>query len=279
MIQRRISTLIIAHTCLFVTTAIMLFPILWMFSVSLKPESSIFNNSLFFLPLKPSLKAYEVVLTSAPIGTWFKNSLYIDVVKTSLEIVLAVFAAFAFARFEFTGKRMLFYFVLATMLLPPQAMMLPMYITINLFDWIDTFAGVIIPYAASGYCIFMLRQAFMKIPREMVEASEIDGCGPLKSLFLIYLPMSQSIVTALMVILFAGTWNEYYWTWLVLIDKSKYTMPVAVTFFQSDTGIDTGIQYAATLAVAALTTIPVLLLYIAAQKKFVEGFASSGIKG
>jgi ABC-type glycerol-3-phosphate transport system permease component len=272
--QRTIRTILV-QIGLVVISLVMLFPILWMIAASLKPDATIFDTNIFFIPLRPSLEAYRTVFEAAPIWTWLKNSLLICTLRTALETTLAVLAAFAFARFEFKGKKVLFYFILATMLLPPQAMILPMYITIDLFGFVNTFAGVIIPFAASGYCIFLLRQAFLKIPRELVESSEIDGCGPVKSLFYIYLPMSTSIITALAVILFTNSWNEYYWTWLVLSERSKFTMPVAATFFQNDLNI----QYAPTMAVAALATLPILLLYIVAQKKFMEGLASSGLKG
>ena len=273
--KRKTTQKIIIQISLVTLSLIMLLPILWMIASSLKPEDTIFDTSIFFIPLKPSLEAYRTVFTEAPIWTWFKNSMLICTLRTALETTLAVLAAFAFARFEFKGKKALFYFILATMLLPPQAMMLPMYITIDLFDLVNSYAGVIIPFAASGYCIFLLRQAFLKIPKELVESSEIDGCGPIRSLFHIYLPMSTSIITALAVILFTNSWNEYYWTWLVLSEREKFTMPVAATFFQNDLNI----QYAPTMAVAALATLPILLLYIVAQKKFMEGLASSGLKG
>jgi ABC-type glycerol-3-phosphate transport system permease component len=263
---------IIRILILTVVAVAVLIPVFFMMSTSMNPGTNIVNPDITLS--NSSIKAYEDVFRSTPIVRWFFNSIYISTIKTVLQVLLAVLAAFAFTRFDFYGKKLLFYFILAMMLLPPQTLFLPLYFTTDLFGWVDTYTGAIIPQLASAFIIFMLRQAFMKIPQALVEASELDGCGPMRSLIHVYFPISKPSITAMIIIGFCTNWNDYNWTLLVLKDKLKYTMPVAISYFQDTLNI----QIPQTMAVAVLTTFPLLIIYLFAQKQFIDGFAHSGIK-
>ncbi|WP_258000263.1 carbohydrate ABC transporter permease [Bacillus sp. Marseille-P3661] len=264
----------ILHGFLILFTCIALLPIFWMISVSFKPSNEIYSN-WWFLPVPFSIEGYAQVFEHTPFLMWLTNSVLITSLQTLGQVVLAFFAAYVFSRFEFPGRDWLFYLVLATMIIPHQAMMVPTYITVNMFNWVNTLTGVIVPFLASGYAIFLLRQFFLGVPKSLAEAAEVDGCGPLRILWYIYLPASIPALTALSIILFVNNWNEFYWPLLILMDENKFTLPVALVQFQNEGVLET----VPTMAVATLSTIPVLALYFMCQKKFVEGFTNTGLKG
>ncbi|MEB3103706.1 carbohydrate ABC transporter permease [Ferviditalea candida] len=273
--NRKNLRLITKHSFIIAVTFAALFPFIWMASISVKPANEVFEGALGFLPKSISWDGYLQVFEQTPFFTWAYNSLFIAIVQTIGQVVIAFFAAYAFSRFKFPGRDLLFYFVLATMIIPVQAVMIPTFLTINMFGWINTFAGVIVPYLASGYAIFLMRQFFLSIPHELASAAAIDGCGELRILWHIYLPASMSAVAALSIILFVNHWNEFYWPLLVLTDEQKLTLPIALVHFQNE-GV---MEWVPTMAVSTLSTIPVLILFLFTQKKFVEGFANSGLKG
>jgi multiple sugar transport system permease protein/sn-glycerol 3-phosphate transport system permease protein len=263
------------HTFLLPFALVTLIPFLWMVSVSLKPMDDIFSDGIWFFPKTISMAGYAQVFQQTPFLTWAVNSLVISTLQTAGQVAIAFFAAYAFARFRFPGRDILFYFVLATMMIPMQAILVPTYITVNLLDWINTFQGVIIPHLASGYAIFLMRQFFLSVPGELSDAAAVDGCGPLRTLWHVYVPAAIPSIAALSIILFVNHWNEYYWPLMVLTDEEKLTLPIALVHFQNE-GI---FEWVPTMAAATMSTIPVLILYLFTQKKFVEGFTHSGLKG
>ncbi|GAB7388470.1 carbohydrate ABC transporter permease [Bacillaceae bacterium] len=263
------------HAFLLPFALVTLIPFLWMLSVSFKPADEVFSDGIWFFPKSISLAGFLQVFEQTPFLTWAFNSFLVASIQTAGQVVIAFFAAYAFACFRFPGRDILFYFVLATMMIPMQAILVPTYITVSLLDWINTFQGVIIPHLASGYAIFLMRQFFLGIPRELSEAAAIDGCGPLRTLWHVYVPAAIPAVAALSIILFVNHWNEYYWPLMVLTDKEKLTLPIALVHFQNE-GI---YEWVPTMAAATMSTIPVLILYLFTQKKFVEGFTHSGLKG
>lgn len=249
-------------------------PILWMVVFSLgNPVAG--RGWTAFWPQSLSLDGYIQVFQKSPYLVWMGNSLFIATVQTALQVVIGFLAAYAFVRFPFPGRSALFYFVLATMVIPAQALMIPTFVTINFFQMINTWAGVIVPFLASGYAIFMLRQFFLAVPAALVESARVDGCDEAGILWHIYLPVSLPSVAALAIILFVGHWNEYYWPLLVLTDELTMTLPIALVRFRNE-GI---IEWMPTLAAATMATLPVVGLYLVTQKSFVEGFAASAVKG
>lgn len=267
--------LIAGHGLLIVFAVVALLPFVWMVSVSFKPVSEVFQGGLWFFPRTLTLDGYRQVFAQTPFFTWMTNSFFIAAVQTAGQTVIAFFAAYALTRRTFPGRDLMFYFVLATMIMPIQALMIPTFVTINLFNMIDTFAGVIVPHLASGYAIFLLRQSFLAVPKELADAAAVDGCGEIGILWHVYLPASAPAIAALAIILFVNHWNEYYWPLLVLTDEQKLTLPIALVHFRNE-GFT---EWVPTMAAATMATIPVLVLYLFTQKKFVEGFTNSGLKG
>jgi ABC-type glycerol-3-phosphate transport system permease component len=257
-----------------VLACIVLFPLVWMVAFSFgNPENG--KGWAALLPRGFSFEGYQAVFETTPFWLWLRNSFVVASTQTALQVAVGFFAAYAFVRFPFPGRSLLFYFVLATMVIPAQALMIPMFVTINFFKMINTWAGVIIPFVASGYAIFMLRQFLREIPQALVDSAKVDGCGEGGILWHVYLPLSSPSIAALAVILFVNHWNEYYWPLLVLNDEKAMTLPIALVRFRNE-GI---IEWMPTLAAATLATLPVIALFLLTQRSFVEGFAASGIKG
>lgn len=262
------------HVLLAALALLMLVPIIWMLSISLRSEEYIFSGHLVWTgPI--NWENYVKSLTEVPFFRWLFNSLRIGVLQTFGQLFIGVCAAFAFAYYRFPGRDILFLFVLITMMVPMQVTLVPTYLIVNQMNALNTLAGVIIPHLASGFAIFLLRQSFLMIPKELAEAATIDGCGPLRVMWTVYIRMSGTILWTLGVIAFLSNFNEFNWPLLVLTDPAQMPLPLAFQYFRSETQMDWG----GTMAVAALSMLPVLLLYLVAQRYIVDGFAQSGLKG
>ncbi|MFW6362348.1 MAG: carbohydrate ABC transporter permease [Spirochaeta sp.] len=262
------------HGFICLVIVLLCLPIAWMYVFSFGHESDVSGATL--LPRSGfSFDGYIQVFSQTPFLQWANNSIVLATSMTIINLVIGFFAAYSFTRFRFPGRNLLFYFVLATMVIPTQAIMIPTFITINYFRMINTFAGVMFPFLASGYAIFFLRQSFLTIPDSLVEAAMIDGASETQILVHIYLPLAIPIMSALGIILFVQHWNTYYWPLLVLSRQDLLTLPVALVRFKNE-GI---IEWVPTLAASVMATTPVMVLYLYTQKAFVEGFSQSGIKG
>ncbi|GIP11832.1 MAG: carbohydrate ABC transporter permease [Paenibacillus macerans] len=262
------------HLFLIVVALISLIPIIWMLATSFKAPEEVFSGHLFWAN-QFNVNGYLRVLREIPIGLWAWNSAVTASLQTLGQLIVGVAAAFAFARYRFPGRDALFFFVLITMMIPHQVTMVPTYMIVNELEWLNSFAGVIVPHLASGYAIFLLRQSFMTVPYELGEAAVIDGCTPLGMMWHVYLRLSVTVISALAVILFVGNWNEYNWPLLVLTDKMMQTLPIAFVQFREEEAL----EWVPTMAVATLSMLPILFLYLAAQKNFIQGFMNSGLKG
>lgn len=262
------------HLFLIVVALISLIPIIWMLATSFKAPEEVFSGHLFWAN-QFNVNGYLRVLREIPIGLWAWNSAVTASLQTLGQLIVGVAAAFAFARYRFPGRDALFFFVLITMMIPHQVTMVPTYMIVNELEWLNSFAGVIVPHLASGYAIFLLRQSFMTVPYELGEAAVIDGCTPLGMMWHVYYRLSVTVISALAVILFVGNWNEYNWPLLVLTDKMMQTLPIAFVQFREEEAL----EWVPTMAVATLSMLPILFLYLAAQKNFIQGFMNSGLKG
>ncbi|MFD1773866.1 carbohydrate ABC transporter permease [Paenibacillus rhizophilus] len=262
------------HLLLVAIALVTLIPILWMLVTSVKAPQEVFSGHLFWAA-HFNLDGYLRVFRDIPFALWAWNSSFIAALQTLGQLVVGLAAAFAFAHYRFPGRDALFFFVLMTMMIPPQVTMVPVYMIVNEMHLLNTFGGVIVPHLASGYAIFLLRQTFMTIPRELGDAAVIDGCTAFGTMWHVYLRLSGTVMSALAVILFVGNWNDYHWPLLVLAEKSMQTLPVAFVQFREEESL----EWVPTMAVATLSMLPILALYLAAQKQFIEGFMNSGLKG
>ncbi len=265
---------VVHHALLITASFLVLVPFIWMVSISLSGSEAVLDRILILFPSSLGLDGYREVFSQTPYGRWFINSTFVSTVLTTAQLVLGIFAAYALSRYQFKGRELMFFFILCTMMIPPQAVMLPAFMVINSFGWVNTYMGLMMPHMAHGYVIFMLRQFFLQIPKDLDEASQLDGCGPFKTLYHVYLVSALPAVISVTLIQLVRNWNDYYWALVVLSEQRKLTLPVGIVSFRDETLI----RWVPTMASAALSVIPVMILYLIGQRYFLETNLGSGIK-
>lgn len=264
------------HGLLVAASAAVALPYVWMLLLSVKPSAELFAPGTWLKLDGIGLQAYAEVFRRAPFLRWLGNSALVAVLVTAGQVATSFLAAYAFARFTFRGREALFMFVLVTMMVPPQTLMVPSYVLLHQLGWVNTFQGLIVPHLAWGFGIFMLRQFFLGVPRELADAAAIDGCGHARTLWHVYLPLSATALVALSVLAFVAAWNDYYWPLVVVTTDEMRTLPIGIPRF---TGADLDVQWQITMAAATMGTLPVLALYAVAQRWFLDGVSRSGLKG
>lgn len=258
----------------------MFLPFIWSVVTSFKtlPDSV----RLTLIPDPFTLNAYDEVFNKLDpsLPRLFFNSGLIAVVVTLSNVILGSIAGYAFARLRFPGRELIFLVVLATLMIPDQLRLVPVYLILNavgLTRGVLQYGGVMLVLAISATSIFLLRQYFLSIPREIEEAARIDGAGYFTTFRLVMLPLAGPALAAVAILQFQGTWNGFFWPYILLQRPDQYTVPVAITFFRLQGGY--GNNWPPLMALVVLATIPVLVLYLFFQRYFVEGIAASGVKG
>lgn len=253
-------------------------PLIWMIASSLKPEAGIFKglNSLStFIPKDASLNNYVEVFERINMWKFIFNSLFYVLVIIVLDLLVNSLCGYALAKFEFKGKNALLTLVINLMVFPAEAIMLPMYREMADLGWINTWASLIVPFIAKCFSIYMFRQFFLDIPNDLLEAAKIDGCGPIKTFFTVVVPISGTVYATILILDFVAHWNDFMWPLLVVTGEEKRTIQLAIqTFFGSKP-----INYGPIMASLTVSAIPMLIMFIFLQKYYVEGIASTGIKG
>ena len=253
-------------------------PLLWMIAASLKPEAQIFSdmsNIRTFWPTAATLGNYVEVFTRVNMMKFILNSLFYVFVIVILDLAVNSVCGYALAKFNFPGKELLLTVVISLMVLPMEAIMLPLYKEVASLGWVNTWAGLIVPFVGKCFSIYMFRQFFLDIPDELLEAAAIDGCGPIKTFFTIVMPISGTVYATIFILDFVAHWNDFMWPMLVVTGEDMRTIQLAIqTFFGSKP-----IHYGAIMASLTISAIPMLLMFVFLQKYYVEGIASTGIKG
>ena len=253
-------------------------PLLWMIAASLKPEAQIFSdmsNIRTFWPTAATLGNYVEVFTRVNMMKFILNSLFYVFVIVILDLAVNSVCGYALAKFNFPGKELLLTVVISLMVLPMEAIMLPLYKEVASLGWVNTWAGLIVPFVGKCFSIYMFRQFFLDIPDDLLEAAAIDGCGPVKTFFTIVMPISGTVYATIFILDFVAHWNDFMWPMLVVTGEDMRTIQLAIqTFFGSKP-----IHYGAIMASLTISAIPMLLMFVFLQKYYVEGIASTGIKG
>jgi multiple sugar transport system permease protein len=270
---------IVAYALLIGYALLMFIPFAWSVSTSFKPNSEVFQ--LNWIPEQPTIDGYVTAWTELDPGLprLFLNSFIIAGAVTLGNLILGSFAGYAFARLQFWGRDVLFVLVLATLMIPDQLRVVPVYnllIGLGLVGrGVEAYIGIILILIISGTSIFLLRQYFMSIPRDLEEAARIDGAGYLQTFWRIMLPLASPALAAVAILQFQGTWNGFFWPVILLRDRDSWTLPLALAQFQDLYQT----QWAPLMALVVLATLPILILYLFFQRYFVEGIAASGVKG
>ena len=277
--QRAVQVGVKAFTYLFlgVMALIVLFPFYWMIISSLKDLAEYRLNVPTLWPQNLVFYNYVEAFDTADLGQLFLNTAYVGIVSTALSLVITVLSAFAFARLEFKGKDAMFAALLATMMIPGELFTITNYATVNEFGWMKSFTVLIIPFLVSVFYIYLLRQNFLQIPNELYLAAKVDGCGDLKYLWKVMIPLAMPTLISITILKMMGAWNSYVWPRLVANDDAHRLITNGLrNAFTTTTG---DVNYPVQMAAVAIVSAPLFLVFLFLRKYIMAGVSRSGIKG
>ncbi len=254
---------------------IMVFPFIWMVLTSFKTFAESVALPIVWFPSEWNFNNYAEVLEKLDFITYYKNTIIYTGVVLFGQLFLCSLAGYAFARLNFRFKNVIFFLILAVLMVPPQMTLIPRYQMMNYLGWVDTYKGLIIPIIPSAYGTFFLRQFFMTLPRELEDSAKIDGCSYFRIYWNIMLPLCTSALVAYGIITAIATWNDLLWPLIVTNSNSMRVLSVAMACLQGQNGT----KYQLLMAASVLSTIPTLIAFIFGQKHFIKGIALTGIKG
>ena len=251
------------------------FPFIWMLATSVKPESEVVTYPPHLLPRHFTLRAYKDVWTQINFAHLLGNSVVFAGGVTAISVTLDAFTGYALARLRFPGRTLIFWLVLATLMVPFQVLLVPVFLQVYHFGWLNTYQGLIIPRATNGFGIFMLRQFFSSLPPSLDEAARIDGASELYIFRKIAIPLSLPALATLAIFHFTFNWNDFLWPLVIASSGSKETLPAGLAVFSGQFGEP---QYSLMMAGAVLTLLPLLIAFLFLQRYFVRGITLSGMK-
>lgn len=255
------------YFCLIFFSLFFSFPFLWLLSTSLKSNTeNIFEYPPKFIPEQITLNNFLEVWNSIPMMTYFTNSIIVAFVSVILNLIFASMAAYPLARMDFKGKSIIFYSILSTMMIPFQVIMIPIFIICMKLNLTNTYVGVILPTAVSAFGIFLMRQAYMSIPKELEESALIDGCSVFQIWYHIFIPLTKPSLITLGVFSFVGSWSDFLWPLIILKDMEKYTLPLGISYLMGAFSANWRLIAAGSI----ISIIPIIILFIVLQKFFIN---------
>ena len=272
--KRIFSTNIIFYVLLLIMTAIYIGPFLFSLSISFNAEKDVFSWPIKLIPEHLTFKNYEEVWKELPFAQWLVNSSLITFIQTISNVFFAALAGFTFARLEFPGKKIIFNVLLASLMIPGIILLVPKFLVLNEFRLINTFAGLILPGLVSVVNIFLMKQFYETIPKDLEEAALIDGCSYFRIFWQIFLPISKPALAAVAIYSFQGSWNEFLWPVIATTTSSMYTLPVGMASLRHEFSV----QWPLLMAGTILISLPTLAIFLIFQRYFVQGIASAGLK-
>jgi multiple sugar transport system permease protein len=256
---------------------VMLVPFAWMLSTSLKPSGAVLSVPPQLIPENPTLEAYGRVANSFPIVRVFLNSLLVATATTLGQLVICSMSGYAFARLRFFGRDVLFYTYLATLMVPFAVTVTPLFIIVRSLGWTNSYAGLIVPVMFSAFGTFLMRQFFLSLPRELEEAATIDGASTLTTFLRVIVPISGPPFATLGIFSFMASWNSFLWPLLIVSDRKYMTLPLALSTLH---GLYPGqTEWNLIMAGTVISVLPMILVFLLAQRWVVEGMTASGLKG
>lgn len=254
----------------------MLYPFFAMLNLSFVPNGEIFNQNgkLFYSPL--TLENYTNVFEKIPIWKYFINSLFVATITTIGQVIFSAFAGYAFGRMNFKHRDLIFLIILITMLVPPQVNIIPLFFLMRQLHWINTYQALIIPGLFGGFGIFMMRQYFLGLPKDLEESAKIDGCNIFQMFIKIAFPLALPVITTLAIFTFVTTWNSFMWPLIVTNTESMRTLPVGLAIFKGSFREIT--LWGDLLACSVICTIPVVAVFLMGRKYFINDILQGGVK-
>ncbi len=266
---------VIVYLCLILGGLLFMLPALWMVSTAFKTFGEANSFPPVWIPTTIEWSNFTKPFQDLPFGQFYRNTLVITVSNLIGVLLSCTPVAFAFARLNFRGRDFLFILVLATMMLPDQSILIPTYVLFAKLHWINTFLPLIVPryFATDAFIIFLMRQFFMTIPRDLDDACKIDGGGPLTNLFRIIIPLSAPVFGVVLILVFVGEWNSFFWPLVYLSTMENYTISLGLRLFQTRYFIQMNVL----MAMSLLASLPTVLLFFAAQRQFLKGIVLTGV--
>lgn len=261
---------------LIVLSAIFIAPFLWLISTSLKPDKQIFAFPPVWIPSPIRTENYVEGLTQIPFGLYLGNTLFICIFSVIGTVISSSMVAYGLSRIPWRGREWLFYAIVGTMLLPPQVTMVPVFSIFKTLGWLDTYWPLIFPHFLGGaFNVFLLRQFFRSIPKELTESARLDGASEWANYLLIVLPLAKPALWTVGLFAFIGAWNDYLGPLIYLFDDRKYTLSLGLAMFRSQYSA----QWGPMMAVSTVVTVPLIILFFFTQRSFVKGITMTGMKG
>jgi multiple sugar transport system permease protein len=256
---------------------VMLVPFAWMLSTSLKPSTALLVLPPRFVPDEPTIAPYRSVIDAFPMVRVFFNSALVALASTAGQLVVASLSGYAFARFDFRGRDVLFYGYLATLMVPFAVTITPLFIIVRTLGWTNGYAGLIVPTMFTAFGTFLMRQFFLTLPRELEEAATLDGASALATFVRVVLPLNGPAFATLGIFAFMASWNNFLWPLLIVSDRQFMTLPLALATLQ---GIYPGqTQWNMVMAGTVISVVPMIVVFLLAQRWVIEGVTTSGLKG
>ena len=251
-------------------------PLFWILMTSFKAKGDIYTDPVNWLPPVWETENYSDATTRVPFWTYLRNSVLITAVLSIIKIVLGVISAYALAILRFPGRHLVFLLVISSLMVPSEITVISNYALVNSLGWRNTFVGIIVPLAGVAFGTFLMRNHFLSLPYELVEAARMDGAGPIRLLTKVLLPVSWPTLTAFSVITMVNEWNTYLWPFLMADTEDVAPLQVGLTMLQNNDGVT---NWGPVMAATILTIIPMVIIYLALQKYMIQGLTTGAVKG
>lgn len=266
---------ILTYVLVLAGVAVTIVPLLWMVSTALKTHAEAVSVPIQWFPRVPQFSNFVDVFYAIPLARMLFNTAFVSVSVTALSLVTSTLAAYAFARLEFKGREVVFFAYLGTLMVPEQVTMVPIFILMRSLGWLDSYPALIFPSAFTAFGVFLLRQFFLAIPRELEDAARVDGMNRLRVLLRIIVPLATPALVTLGVFLFISEWSRFLWPLIVVQSPEMQTVQVGLRTFLGEFGTD----WTLLMAGATVAELPILVLYVFLQRYIIDGIATSGVKG
>ena len=266
---------VVGNAVLLLGVFLTVMPFFYMVSASLKPGSELFSIPVRVLPESLYWGNYELLFEETSFVRWFGNSLFVALARTVVAIALSLMAGYAFAKFEFPLKGPLFVLVLATLVLPIYIVLVPLFGLMTDLGWTDTYWALILPFTAQAIGIFLARQQLMGVPNELLEAARIDGAGEWAIFTRIIVPLAQPVIAVMGILFFTASWNDYIWPLIMITSDDKFTVSLGLPSLVGPYSQ----EYGAVMAGSFLGTLPIVIIFLLFQRRFIEGIMSGALKG
>lgn len=274
-----ILTRIFGYAVLLIVAGMMIVPFMWMVTTSLKAPGTEFSYPPQILPTQFNFENYNTLFNNLPFFQYFVNTVIVTLFTVAGQLIICSLAAYGFARLNFMGRDTIFVLYLTTMMIPFQITLIPLYLIVTQLGWVNTYQGLIVPGISSAFGIFLLRQSFLNIPRDYQDAARIDGANELTIFARIFLPLNGPTLATLGVFAFMGTWTDLLWPLLIARSQEMRTLELGLAYFNARPNAFLQPNWPLLMAGSVVVMLPVLIVYIVAQRYFIQGIALSGVKG